>query len=144
LIGKDHVIGERLIHDSRVPLISATGSTRMGRHVGRIVAARLGRSLLELGGNNGAIVMDDADPELVVRAALFGAVGTAGQRCTSLRRLFLQRGIAPAITSKLKTAYARVMVGDPSDTQTLMGPLIDKDAVDNMMRALVRIQAQGG
>src|SRR6185369_8257744 len=98
VIGKDDVIGERLIRDKRVPLISATGSTRMGRHVAQVVAGRLGRSLLELGGNNGVIVMDDADPDLVVRAVLFGAVGTAGQRCTSIRRLFLQKGIAAEIT----------------------------------------------
>ncbi len=97
LIGNDRVIGNRMLHDSRVPLISATGSTRMGRQVGQVVAGRLGRTLLELGGNNGAIVMDDADPDLVVRAALFGAVGTAGQRCTSLRRLFVQRGIARTV-----------------------------------------------
>ncbi len=144
LIGKDHVIGDRLIHDSRVALVSATGSTRMGRHVGRVVAARLGRTLLELGGNNGMIVMDDADPDLVVRAALFAAVGTAGQRCTSLRRLFLQRGIARTITAKLTTAYAQVLVGDPLDPHTLMGPLIDKEAVDHMMRAVERIKVQGG
>jgi aldehyde dehydrogenase (NAD+) len=144
LIGKDHIIGERLIHDSRIPLVSATGSTRMGRHVSKVVAGRLGRSLLELGGNNGMIVMDDANPDLVVRAALFAAVGTAGQRCTSLRRLFLQRGIARAVTSKLKAAYSQVLVGDPLDPQTLMGPLIDKEAVDHMRRALERIRMQGG
>src|SRR5579885_3260928 len=91
IIGRDDVIGERMVNDPRVPLISATGSTRMGHAVGKAVAARLGRSLLELGGNNGVIVMDDADPDLVVRAVLFGAVGTAGQRCTTIRRLFLQK-----------------------------------------------------
>ena len=144
LIGSDRVIGNRMLHDSRVPLISATGSTRMGRQVGQVVAGRLGRSLLELGGNNGAIVMDDADPDLVVRAALFGAVGTAGQRCTSLRRLFLQRGIARTVTQKLMTAYAQVLVGDPSDPHTLMGPLIDSEAVEHMLRALERIRVQGG
>jgi aldehyde dehydrogenase (NAD+) len=88
--------------------------------------------------------MDDADPDLVVRAVLFGAVGTAGQRCTSLRRLFVQRGIARTLIPKLTTAYAQVLVGDPSDPHTLMGPLIDPDAVDNMMRALERIRIQGG
>src|SRR4029077_12353441 len=106
--GEDHVVGERLIRDRRVPLISATGSVRMGKHVAPVVAARLGRTLLELGGNNGVIVMDDADPDLVVRAVLFGAVGTAGQRCTSIRRLFLQRGIAARITEKLIAAYRQV------------------------------------
>jgi L-aminoadipate-semialdehyde dehydrogenase len=144
VIGKDDVVGERLIQDRRVPLISATGSTRMGRHVAQVVAARLGRSLLELGGNNGVIVMDDADPDLVVRAVLFGAVGTAGQRCTSVRRLFIQKGIAPKITEKLIAAYGQVRIGDPLDPATLMGPLIDQEAVDNMMRGLTTIQEQGG
>jgi aldehyde dehydrogenase (NAD+) len=144
VIGKDDVIGERLIRDKRVPLISATGSTRMGRHVAHVVAERLGRSLLELGGNNGVIVMDDADPDLVVRAVLFGAVGTAGQRCTSIRRLFLQKGIAAKIKEKLIAAYRQVRIGDPADPATLMGPLIDEAAVDGMMRGLATIQEQGG
>jgi len=144
VIGTDDVIGERMIRDRRVPLISATGSTRMGRHVGQVVAERLGRSLLELGGNNGVIVMDDADPELVVRAVLFGAVGTAGQRCTSIRRLFLQRGIAAKITDRLIAAYRQVRIGDPMEPETLMGPLIDEGAVENMLRGLERIRAEGG
>ena len=144
VIGRDDVVGERLIHDPRVPLISATGSTRMGKHIAPVIATGMRRSLLELGGNNGAIVMDDADPDLVVRAVLFGAVGTAGQRCTSLRRLFLQRGIAPRITERLLAAYRQIRIGDPRDPSTLMGPLIDRDAVDNMMRGLDRIREQGG
>ncbi len=144
VIGTDDDIGERLIRDPRLPLISATGSTRMGRHVGPTVAGRLGRTLLELGGNNAILVLDDADPDLVVRAVLFGAVGTAGQRCTSLRRLFLQKGIAPRITEKLVAAYKQVRVGDPLDPATLMGPLIDSNAVDNMQRGLAAIQSQGG
>src|ERR1700689_1247024 len=144
VIGKDNVVGERLIGDPRVPLISATGSTRMGRHVAQVVAKRLGRTLLELGGNNGLIVMDDADPDLVVRAVLFGAVGTAGQRCTTIRRLFLQKNIAPKITERLIAAYQQVRIGDPSHPQTLMGPLIDTDAVAIMMRALDDARDQGG
>jgi aldehyde dehydrogenase (NAD+) len=144
VIGKDEVAGERLINDPRIPLISATGSTRMGKHVAQVVAKRLGRTLLELGGNNGVIVMDDADPDLAVRAVLFGAVGTAGQRCTSIRRLFLQKNIAPKITERLIAAYKQVRIGDPSDPQTLMGPLIDTDAVAIMMRALDDIRDQGG
>jgi len=144
VIGKDDVIGERLIRDRRVPLISATGSCRMGHHVGQVVAERMGRSLLELGGNNGVIVMNDADPELVIRAALFGAVGTAGQRCTSLRRLFLQRGIAAKMTERLISVYRQIRIGDPLEPGTLMGPLIDADAVENMMRGLDRIREQGG
>jgi aldehyde dehydrogenase (NAD+) len=144
VIGEDDVVGERMIRDRRIPLISATGSVRMGKRVAPVVAARLGRTLLELGGNNGVIVMDDADPDLVVRAVLFGAVGTAGQRCTSIRRLFLQRGIAARITDKLIAAYKQVRVGNPLDPATLMGPLIDADAVANMMRGLAEIEAQGG
>jgi aldehyde dehydrogenase (NAD+) len=144
VIGADDVVGERMIRDRRVPLISATGSVRMGKHVVPVVAARLGRTLLELGGNNGVIVMDDADPDLVVRAVLFGAVGTAGQRCTSIRRLFLQHGIAAQITEKLIAAYKQVRVGDPLDPTTLMGPLIDEQAVGNMMRGLEEIREQGG
>jgi aldehyde dehydrogenase (NAD+) len=144
VIGEDDIVSERLIQDKRVPLISATGSTRMGRVVAQTVAARLGRSLLELGGNNGVIVMDDADPDLVVRAILFGAVGTAGQRCTSIRRLFLQKAIAPKITEKLISAYKQVKIGDPLDPSTLMGPLIDRAAVDSMSRGLTTIDEQGG
>ena len=144
LVGGDAHIASRLIRDGRVPLISATGSVRMGKQVAPVVAARLGRTLLELGGNNGVIVMDDADPDLVTRAVLFGAVGTAGQRCTSIRRLFLQRGIAPKITDRLIAAYRQVRIGDPLDPSTLMGPLIDRGAVDNMMRGLETIREQGG
>jgi aldehyde dehydrogenase (NAD+) len=144
VIGADDVIGERMIRDKRVPLISATGSTRMGRHVAQVVAERLGRSLLELGGNNAVVVMDDAAPDLVVRAVLFGAVGTAGQRCTSIRRLFLQKGIARKITERLLAAYQQIRIGDPSEPATLMGPLIDEAAVDNMIRGLTNIQEQGG
>src|SRR6202046_4456947 len=106
----------------------------MGRIGGPVVAERLGRSLLELGGNNGVIVMEDADPALVVRAVLFGAVGTAGQRCTSIRRLFLPQTIAPQVTAQLIAAYKQVRIGDPMESGTLMGPLIDESAVENMMR----------
>src|ERR1700681_4677478 len=144
VIGTDQVVGEKLIGDRRIPLISATGSTRMGRHVAQVVAQRLGRTLLELGGHNGVIVMDDAHPDLVVRAVLFGAVGTAGQRCTSLRRLFLQKGIAPRITERLLAAYQQIRIGDPRDPATLMGPLIDREAVEIMMHGLDRIRDQGG
>jgi len=144
IIGEDSVIGKKLIEDRRVPLISATGSTRMGRIVGETVASRLGRTLLELGGNNGVIVMKDANLDLAVRAVLFGAVGTAGQRCTSIRRLFLQRGIAPEMTRRLQSAYDRIRIGDPMEETTLMGPLIDRHAVETMRAALSRIQAEGG
>jgi aldehyde dehydrogenase (NAD+) len=144
IIGEDNIVGKALIEDRRLPLISATGSTRMGRIVGEAVTKRLGRTLLELGGNNGVIVMNDADLDLAVRAVLFGAVGTAGQRCTSIRRLFLQRGIADQVTRKLQAAYARIRIGDPMDEKTLMGPLIDRAAVDMMRAALSRIRTEGG
>ncbi|MGP0071949.1 MAG: aldehyde dehydrogenase family protein [Bryobacteraceae bacterium] len=144
IIGADSSIGKQLIEDARVPLISATGSTRMGRIVGEAVTRRLGRTLLELGGNNGVIVMNDANLDLAVRAVLFGAVGTAGQRCTSIRRLFLQRGIAAEIIRKLQSAYGRIRIGNPMDEKTLMGPLIDRQAVETMRAALARIQAEGG
>ncbi len=144
IIGRDNVVGERMIRDPRIPLISATGSTRMGRHVGQVVAERMGRTLLELGGNNGVIVMEDADPALVVRAVLFGAVGTAGQRCTSIRRLFLHKAIARQITDRLIAAYRQIRIGDPMETGTLMGPLIDEAAVENMLRGLDRIRTEGG
>ena len=144
VIGRDDVVGGRLIRDPRVRLISATGSTRMGKNIAPIIASGMRRSLLELGGNNGVIVMDDADPDLVVRAVLFGAVGTAGQRCTSLRRLFLQKGIAPRIAERLLAAYQQIRIGDPRDPATLMGPLIDREAVDNMVRGLERIREEGG
>jgi aldehyde dehydrogenase (NAD+) len=144
IIGEDAVVGKRLTADRRIPLISATGSTRMGRIVAETVARRLGRTLLELGGNNGVIVMNDANLDLALRAVLFGAVGTAGQRCTTIRRLFLQRGIAQEMTRKLKAAYDRIRIGDPMDEKTLMGPLIDRHAVEAMRAALARIQAEGG
>jgi len=144
VIGPSNPIGEALIHDHRVPLISFTGSTEVGRHVSEVVASRLGRTILELGGNNGIIAMDDANPDLVLRAVLFGAVGTAGQRCTTTRRLFLQRGIASKLAEALTAAYGQVKIGDPLDSDTLMGPLVNRRAVDDMMDGLRRIREQGG
>ena len=144
VIGPSKPIGESLIHDRRIPLISFTGSTEVGRHVSEVVAARLGRTILELGGNNGIVVTDDANPDLVLRAVLFGAVGTAGQRCTTTRRLFLQRGIAPKLTDALVAAYRQVKIGDPLDSDTLMGPLVNRRAVDDMMDGIQRIRQQGG
>ncbi len=144
IIGEDNVIGSRLINDKRIPLISATGSARMGRIVAEAVARRLGRTLLELGGNNAVIVLNDANLDLTLRAILFGAAGTAGQRCTSIRRLFLQRGIASEMTRKLEAAYAQIRIGDPLKETTLMGPLIDRQAVDTMQAALQRIRTEGG
>ncbi|MEM7355612.1 MAG: aldehyde dehydrogenase family protein [Acidobacteriota bacterium] len=143
-VGDRHAVGGPLVADRRVPLISATGSTGMGRKIGSVVADRLGRSLLELGGNNGIVVTDDADLDLVLRAVLFGAVGTAGQRCTSTRRLFLQKGIYEEMKNRLIQAYGSVRIGDPMDPSTLMGPLVNQKAVDDMMHALDKVRAEGG
>ena len=135
---------ERLVDDGRFPLISATGSIPMGRAVGQKVAARLGRTLLELGGNNGIVVMDDADQDLAVRAVLFAAAGTTGQRCTSNRRLFLHKGIAGEMTDKLVKAYGSIVPGDPMEEGTLLGPLVNEKAVGAYQRALSVIEQQGG
>jgi aldehyde dehydrogenase (NAD+) len=144
VVGPSRPIGETLIHDARIPLVSFTGSTEVGRHVSEVVAGRLGRSILELGGNNGIVVMDDANPDLVLRAVLFGAVGTAGQRCTTTRRLFLQRGIAPKITEALVGAYRQVRIGHPLEERTMVGPLVNRRAVEDMMDGLRRVREQGG
>ena len=143
-IGTNDVVGETMLNDSRLPLISFTGSTQVGRHVAEAVARRLGRTLLELGGNNAIVVMNDANLDLALRAVVFGAVGTAGQRCTSTRRLFLQRGIAAKMTDALIEAYRQVKIGDPLAPGTLMGPLISCRAVQDMMQGLEIIRAQGG
>jgi aldehyde dehydrogenase (NAD+) len=144
VVGSASEVGERMLADCRLPLISATGSCRMGRRIAEVVGPRMGRTILELGGNNAVVVLDDADLDLVVRAVTFAAVGTAGQRCTSTRRLLLQKGIAREMTERLKKAYASVRIGDPLDAGTLMGPLIDEDAVRAMMQALEQIRAEGG
>ncbi|MEM9595644.1 MAG: aldehyde dehydrogenase family protein [Acidobacteriota bacterium] len=144
VIGDRLDVGERMVKDRRMPLISATGSVPMGRRVGALVAERLGSSLLELGGNNGLIVMDDADLDLAFSGILFGAVGTAGQRCTTTRRLFLHRSISEQILTKLVKAYPTIRIGDPLDPGTLMGPLIHQQSVDAMMAAIEAAKAQGG
>jgi aldehyde dehydrogenase (NAD+) len=141
--GRGRTVGDTMINDRRVPLISATGSCNVGEKVGTAVAKRLGRSLLELGGNNAITVMDDADPDLVTRAALFAAVGTSGQRCTSLRRLIVQRGISDLVSKRLVEAYGQVRIGDPLDPDTLMGPLVNAAAVD-MYKAAVDIALEQG
>jgi aldehyde dehydrogenase (NAD+) len=144
VIGANEVVGEAMLSDPRLPLISFTGSSRVGRRVAAVVGERLGRALLELGGNNGIIVLDDANLDLAVSAVVFGAVGTAGQRCTSTRRLFLQRGIAKKMTAALIAAYQQLRIGDPAQPDTLVGPLINADAVTHMVRALDAIREQGG
>ncbi len=143
MIGKREA-GEQLVDDQRVALISATGSTRMGAGVGPRAATRFGRSLLELGGNNAAIAAPSADLELSVRAICFSAAGTAGQRCTSLRRLFVHEDIYDSLVPRLKKAYASLPVGDPLGAGNLVGPLIDHAAFDQMQYALDRAKAQGG
>ena len=144
VIGDRLEIGETMVKDHRLPLISATGSVRMGRRVAQLVAERLGRTLLELGGNNGLVVMEDADLDLAFRAILFGAVGTAGQRCTTTRRLFLQRGIAEEMKRRLVAAYPTVRIGDPLEASTLMGPLVHEGAVNAYQRAITQAKAEGG
>jgi len=137
-------VGERMLEDRRIPLVSFTGSSQVGHHVAETVGRRLGRSILELGGNNGIIVMNDANLDLALRAVVFGSVGTAGQRCTTTRRLFLQRGISERMTAALIAAYKQVKIGNPLDEATLMGPLVSSDAVSDMLRGLEVIQQQGG
>jgi aldehyde dehydrogenase (NAD+) len=144
VIGRGSTVGEQLLADRRIPLISFTGSTEMGRRVAEIAGKRLGRTILELGGNNGIIVMDDANLDLTLPAVVFGAVGTAGQRCTTTRRLFLQKRIAPQFMQSLIQAYRQVKIGNPLEEGTLMGPLVNQRAVDDMMKGLERIRQQGG
>ena len=143
IIGTDAEVGEPMIADRRLPLISATGSCRMGRRVGEVVAKRLGRCLLELGGNNAIIVMDDADMDLVTRAVVFGAVGTAGQRCTSTRRLLVHEKVVDGLCERLAKAYKVVPIGDPLAAGTLMGPLVNKQAVESMRRACIEAEKEG-
>jgi aldehyde dehydrogenase (NAD+) len=145
-IGPDETVGAALLDDPRVPLVSATGSCGMGRIVGPRVAARLGRTLLELGGNNAVIVDRSADLELAVRAIAFGAAGTAGQRCTTTRRLLVEQAIAAPLTDRLIAAYRQLgeRVGDPRDRSNLVGPLIDADAVVGFEAAITRIRSLGG
>lgn len=144
VIGSGKVIGERLITDRRLPLISATGSCKMGYRIAEVVGKRLGRTILELGGNNAIIVMDDANLDLALRAILFGAVGTAGQRCTTTRRLIMQKEIAKELTQQLVKAYKQIRIGNPLNPKTLMGPLVNMKAVEDMMSALEEIKHQGG
>ncbi len=144
LVIADRVIGELMANDKRVPLVSATGSTRMGKAVGAAVGARLGRSLLELGGNNAIIVSQHADLDTVLIGAVFGAVGTAGQRCTSTRRLIIHESIYEQFKQKLVKAYRQVRIGDPLDQNNHMGPLIDRDAVKAYLDSIGKCKAEGG
>ena len=140
--GRD--VGAKLVADPRAAIVSATGSTEMGRAVGVEVARRFGRAILELGGNNAGIVSKSADPDLTLRGILFSAVGTAGQRCTSLRRLFVHRSIYDETVARLKQLYAKVPIGDPLTKGVLMGPLIDKTSFERMQHALQQAREEGG
>ena len=144
VVNGNYEVGEYMTKDPRVPLISATGSIRMGRIVGEAVAARLGRSLLELGGNNAIIVTPSADLNIVLTGALFGAVGTCGQRCTTTRRLIVHEDIYEEVKQKLANAYGQLRIGDPLDPAVHVGPLIDQDAVRTYLAALDKIKAEGG
>jgi aldehyde dehydrogenase (NAD+) len=144
VVGKGDEIGERLISDRRLPLVSATGSVAMGKRVGQVVMARLGRPLLELGGNNAVIVTQNADLDLAARAMIFGAVGTAGQRCTTIRRIIVHNSIYDRLKEMLVSAYKQVTIGNPLEDGILMGPLVDRKAVVAMQDALQVIEAQGG
>jgi aldehyde dehydrogenase (NAD+) len=144
VMGSVDEVGERMLKDPRVPLISATGSTRMGRRIAEVVGPRMGRTILELGGNNAIVVLDDADVDLAVRAVTFAACGTAGQRCTTTRRLVVQKGVAKDVVERLKKIYASIKIGDPLDDTTLIGPLVDEHAVADYNKAIDQAKAEGG
>ncbi len=144
VIGPDATVGSALLDDPRIPLVSATGSTRMGRIVGPRVAQRFGRTLLELGGNNAIVVMDDADLNLAVRGIVFGAVGTAGQRCTTTRRLLVHEKVIGELEKKLVAAYAQCRIGNPLDKKTLVGPLVDESSAKAFDHAVQSAVEQGG
>ena len=144
IIGSGRVIGEKIISDPRIPLVSATGSTRMGKRIGEVVGGRLGRTILELGGNNAVIVSEHADVNMALQATLFGAVGTAGQRCTSTRRLIIHESIYDGMVESLIDAYKQIPIGSPLNPDTLMGPLIDKTAVEDLQNAIKKVQEEGG
>lgn len=144
VIGDGATVGERLLNDKRIPLISATGSTKMGQRVAEAVGKRFGRTILELGGNNAIVVGPTANLDLAMRAILFGSVGTAGQRCTTTRRLIVHESIYNELTKRLVRAYGQVSIGHPASAQTLMGPLINEQAVIDMQDALEKVRQQGG
>jgi len=144
IIGRGSTIGEKLINDKRVPLISATGSTKMGKRIGQVVGGRLGKTILELGGNNAIIEDESANMDIAIPGIVFGSVGTAGQRCTSTRRIFIQKDMREGLVEKLISAYKQVYIGDPLSSDTLMGPLIDDSAINDYQNALERVKKEGG
>src|SRR3954463_13569780 len=143
-IGDRHTVGEKLAADRRIPLVSATGSVRMGIEVAKVVHARLGKTILELGGNNALIVSPTADLEMATQSIFFGAVGTSGQRCTSTRRVIMHESVADKVRSKLLSAYKSLPIGNPLDKKTVMGPLIDSHAVDAVQESMAKLKQQGG
>ena len=144
MVNGDFKVGEYLTADEKIPLVSATGSTRMGRIVGQKVASRFGKSLLELGGNNAIIISESADLDITIIGALFGAVGTCGQRCTSTRRLIIHESVYDEVVSKLSNAYTQLKIGDPLDENNHVGPLIDRQAVETYLAAIEKAKAEGG
>jgi len=144
LIIGDYKVGELMTHDPRIPLVSATGSTRMGKLVAKAVGERLGRSLLELGGNNAIIITANADLDIAIRGALFGAVGTAGQRCTTTRRLIIQKSVYEEVKTRLAAAYSKLVIGNPLDEKNHVGPLIDQAAVEQYLIAIEKVKSAGG
>lgn len=144
VIGKGSTIGERLINDTRIPLVSFTGSTYMGRHVAEVVSKRFGKTILELGGNNAIVIDDTADLDMAVPATVFGAVGTAGQRCTSTRRIIIQEDIMDGFVERLVKAYKQVRIGDPLAEGTLMGPLVNAAAIEDYETAIAEVKKVGG
>lgn len=144
VIGKGSKIGQKLIEDKNIPLISFTGSVKMGRHIAQTVGARLGKHILELGGNNAIIVTQNANLDLAIRAILFGAVGTAGQRCTTTRRIIAHKDIYDELVNKLVNAYKTIRIGNPLEPSTLMGPMIDRQAVQQMTEAIEKVKQEGG
>jgi aldehyde dehydrogenase (NAD+) len=143
-IGKGSTVGDRLLHDTRIPLVSATGSCTMGYRVAQVVGKRLGRTILELGGNNAIIVTPSANLDMALRATLFGAVGTAGQRCTSTRRIIVHESVREEFVSRLVKAYEGIQIGNPLEDGTLMGPLVTRDAVQDLQNAVERVKKEGG
>jgi len=144
IVGKGSTVGERMLHDRRVPLVSCTGSCRVGYHVGEVVGKRLGRTILELGGNNAIVVTPHANMDLALPAILFGAVGTAGQRCTSTRRIIVHASVKEELVGRLTRAYQDIVIGDPRNPRTLMGPLVNTGAVDDLLGAVERVRQEGG
>ena len=138
------LLGKKIASDARVALVSATGSTKMGKSVAEVVGSRLGKSLLELGGNNAIIISQNANIDIAIRAAVFGAIGTAGQRCTTTRRLIIQDSIYDSFIKNLMKAYEQIRIGNPLDEDNQMGPLIDKDAVEMYVNAVDRVKKEGG